>query len=184
MPQSTQKTDLAATATQGSAVQSGSDSTGTVFQGTVTAAPEGANQAAQSASQITEQVATAAATHPMPMESAFTWSGYIQAIGTLLILMAALWGVVWLVRKYGRFNFMPKPGDFPRDGLRVESQLSLGPRKGLMVVRFLNKRLLLGVTDHQITLLKETTDDNNANNMDFQELMDKAQRQKSDDECL
>ncbi len=147
-------------------------------QATIDAAAGGTSSVAESIGKVAEQTVTA----PMPMESAFTWSGYIQALGTLLILLAALWGVVWLVRKYGRFNFMPRPGAFPRDGLRLESQLPLGPRKGLMVVRFLNKRLLLGVTDHQITLLKETADDDDENNMDFKDVMEKAQRQKSDGE--
>ncbi len=88
-------------------------------------------------------------------QPAFNWSGYIQAIGILCILLAALWLLVWLVRRYGKFNFLPRPGGLPRDALIMEAQLPLGPRKGLMVVRFLNKRLLLGVTEHQITLLSE-----------------------------
>ncbi len=151
--------------------------TGQLFEQATTSTQAVGNAVGQAA----EQVATQAATAPMPMESAFTWGGYFQAIGTLLILLAVLWGVVWLVRRYGRFNFLPKPGAFPRDGLRLESQLPLGPRKGLMVVRFLNKRLLLGVTDHQITLLKETADEDDKNNMDFKDVMEMAQRQKSDD---
>ncbi len=142
---------------------------------------QGATQATETVGQVAGELANQAATAPLPMESAFTWGGYFQAIGTLLILLALLWGVVWLVRRYGRFNFLPKPGAFPRDGLRLESQLPLGPRKGLMVVRFLNKRLLIGVTDHQITLLKETTDDEDENNMEFKDVMEMAQRQKSDD---
>lgn len=86
----------------------------------------------------------------------FSWAGYFEAIGIMLMLLAMLWGILWLARRFGKFRFMPKPGSFPPQGLYIETQLPLGPRKGLYVVRFLNERLLLGVTDQQITLLKDT----------------------------
>ncbi len=104
----------------------------------------------------------------------FTWGGYFQSIGILLLLLAALWGLVWLLRRYGRFNFIPKPGAFPHNGLRMEAQLPLGPRKGLTVVRFLDKRLLLGVTEHQITLLQEIEVNGGKGNVDFQSHLDDA----------
>jgi flagellar protein FliO/FliZ len=39
--------------------------------------------------------------------------------------------------------------------LRVEERIVLGPRKQLVVVRFLNKLLVLGVTDAGINLIAE-----------------------------
>lgn len=114
------------------------------------------------------------------MEQSFSWGGYFQAIAVLLLLMALLWGVVWALRKYGKFNFMPRPGDFPRESLRVEAQVPLGPRKGLVVVRFLNRRILLGVTDQQITFLTEAGQENEQNSMDFQGIMEEVRRQKPD----
>jgi len=87
---------------------------------------------------------------------AFSWSGYIQAVGVLFLLVGLLWLALWAVRRHGGlFRAVPGAGGFSRDDLRMEAQLPIGPRKGLMVVRFLNKRLLLGVTDQQITLLTE-----------------------------
>lgn len=87
---------------------------------------------------------------------AFSWSGYIQAVGVLFLLVGLLWLALWAVRRHGGlFRAVPGAGGFSRDDLRLEAQLPVGPRKGLMVVRFLNKRLLLGVTDQQITLLTE-----------------------------
>ncbi len=121
-----------------------------------------------------------AITTTMPINSTFTWGGYFQAIGVLLLLLAVLCFAVWAMRKYGRFNFLPKPGAFPRDGMHLEAQLPLGPRKSLMVVRFLDKRLLLGVTDHQITLLKETGDNDEKDVVDFKDIMESVQSQKSD----
>lgn len=70
----------------------------------------------------------------------------------MLLLLGGLWLVTWLFRRYGR-SPLSAAGSFPRGGLRMETQLPLGPRRGLVVVRFLDQRLLLGVTEHQITLL-------------------------------
>ena len=67
-------------------------------------------------------------------------------------------------------------GALPRGALVREAQLPLGPRKGLMVVRFLNKRLLLGVTDQRITLLSEEEAHHEPPENPFQQVMDKARR--------
>ena len=108
--------------------------------------------------------------------SSFSWGSYIQAVGIVFFLVAVLWLAVWLARRFGKFNFMPRPGSLPRDALVMEAQLPLGPRKGLMVVRFLNKRLLLGVTDQQITLLTEEQAKHEPENADFQQVMEEARR--------
>ena len=81
-----------------------------------------------------------------------------------------------LARWVGKFNFLPRPGALLRDALVMESQLPLGPRKGLMVVRFLNRRLLLGVTDQQITLLTEEQAQHEPENADFKQIMEEARR--------
>lgn len=44
--------------------------------------------------------------------------------------------------------------------LKVEERVVLGPRKQLVVVRFLNKLLVLGVTDNGINLIAEHQADN------------------------
>ena len=49
--------------------------------------------------------------------------------------------------------------------------MPLGPRKGLMVVRFLKNRFLLGVTDQQITVLsKEPVEES------FEELLEEHEK--------
>ncbi len=121
------------------------------------------------------------ATPKLPSDTGFTWGSYFQSLGILFLLLAALWCVVWLLRKYGRFNFIPRPGAFPHDGLRLEAQLPLGPRKGLSVVRFLDKRLLLGVTEHQITLLQTIEDNNEKDSMDFHTHLEHAAWFKAED---
>ena len=136
-----------------------------------------ATQAMQGVGIVTEK---AAQSMPEPVsalgQSSFSWGSYIQAVGILFLLVAILWLAVWLARRFGKFNFLPRPGSLPRDALVMEAQLPLGPRKGLMVVRFLNRRLLLGVTDQQITLLTEEQAQHEPENADFQQIMEQARR--------
>jgi len=121
----------------------------------------------------------AASPSAAPAADAFSWSGYFYAIGALCLILGALWGVLWLMRRSGKFRFMPSHDTFPRDALRIEAQLPLGPRRGLMVVRFLNKRLLLGLSDQQIHLLSEANYDGQAST-DFSEALEAAARQETD----
>lgn len=145
------------------------DSTGQVLEKAVETASD---KAFQSAADVGVNIATPAA--QAAADSAFSWSGYIQAMGILCLLLAALWCAVWLVRRYGKFNFLPRPGALPRDALVMEAQMPLGPKKGLMVVRFLNRRLLLGVTEHQISLLTEDTARDERQAKNFQGFLDDA----------
>lgn len=82
------------------------------------------------------------------------WSGYFQALGAIFLIIAVLAGGFFLLKRFG-----PRAmggGVFGRGTLQLEAQLPLGPRRSVAVVRFLNKRLVLGVTDSNITLLTET----------------------------
>ncbi len=87
--------------------------------------------------------------------AAFDWAGYIQAIGILCLLLAAMYGALWAVRRFGGVG---KGGALRPGDMRVEGQMTLGPKRSVMVVRILNRRLLLGVTDHSINLLTELED--------------------------
>ena len=75
---------------------------------------------------------------------------------------------------YSKNNFIPRPGDLPRDALLMEAQMPLGPRKGLMVVRFMNRRLLLAVTGQQICLLTEESRDHETPCRDFQRVLEQS----------
>ncbi len=86
-------------------------------------------------------------------EPVFSWGGYFKALGLMLIILGCLWLALWLLRKYGKFRFMPAPSALPHDALHIEAQLPLGPKRGLIVVRFLDSRVLLGVSDQHITFL-------------------------------
>lgn len=128
------------------------------------------DKAFESAANVGTNIASPQAAQALG-QSSFSWGGYFQAIGILCLLLAVLWFGVWLLRRYGRFNFLPKPGALPKGALAMEAQMPLGPRKGLMVVRFLNKRLLLGVTEQQITLLTEEYTQNEGREGHFQEYL-------------
>lgn len=125
-------------------------------------------------------LATAQVTSPSAPDLAFSWGGYLEAIGIMLLLLGVLWSVTWLIRRYGKWNFIPRAGSLPRDALFLETQLPLGPKKGLAVVRFLNTRLLLGITEQRITVLKETDVHVQQNNPDpnpaprFAQVLDEA----------
>lgn len=160
-----------------------------VVENAVDMARQGLGAAAQAAGRFADtlsdsldgglagQAAAKAAEHSTGLgESSFSWSGYAQAVGILFLLVAMLWLVVWLVRRFGKFNFLPRPGALPKGALVMEAQLPLGPRKGLMVVRFLNRRLLLGVTDQHITLLTEEQAQHEPQDKNFQQVMEDAAR--------
>ncbi len=137
---------------------------------------ESVDAASSMAFERAADVAPSAAGGQALGQSVFSWGGYVQAIGILCLLLAGLWFALWLVRRYGRFNFLPRPGALPRGSLIMEAQMPLGPRKGLMVVRFLNTRLLLGVTEQQICLLKEEEVHDAPRDNDFQGIMEQARR--------
>ncbi|MFU2210307.1 flagellar biosynthetic protein FliO [Solidesulfovibrio sp. C21] len=103
--------------------------------------------------------AVSAATPPMPPASDYGLAGAAIHMGlALLLILAIIFAAYWVLRRFG-----PKFGLGPagRGGmLRLMAHLSLGPRKSIIVVRFLNadsvaKDMVLGVTDHSITLLTE-----------------------------
>ncbi len=135
------------------------------------------NKAFQGAANVGANIATPPDSLGQPV---FSWGGYFQALGILCLLLAALWFGVWLLRRYGKFNFIPRPGSLPKNALVMEAQMSLGPRKGLMVVRFLNRRLLLGVTDHQITYITEESAQDGRQKSDFQGIMEQARNSSAD----
>jgi flagellar protein FliO/FliZ len=103
-------------------------------------------------------------------------SAAVQMALALLLILAIILIAYWMLRRFG-----PKFGLGPggRGGmLRLMAHLSLGPRKSVIVVRFLNKDLVLGVTDHTITLLTEGTTDHASQN-DFASTL--AQNVRPDD---
>ncbi len=99
-----------------------------------------------------QESAAAASAAPAIPGLSFSWAGYFQALAILCFGLALLWAILWFIKKQGGtglFSTVPSPA------MRVENRLSLGPKKWLFIVRCLDKRLVLGVTDAQISLITE-----------------------------
>ncbi len=88
----------------------------------------------------------------------------LQVGGALLLLLGVLFLALYLLKRYG-----PRAGlgVFGRGELKLEGQLALGPRRSVVVVRYLNKRLVLGVTETSINLLTEMEPGHDPESADF-----------------
>lgn len=71
----------------------------------------------------------------------------VRYISAIVIVGGLLALAIWMLR---RFNFAPRD---TRSRLTVVSHVSVGTREKLVVVRFGNEEVLLGVTPHTITRL-------------------------------
>lgn len=80
------------------------------------------------------------------------YSVVFQMAGALFLVLALLLLASYFLRRYGHKIGV---GASRRTGLELVGQLPLGPRRGVAVVRFLDRVLVLGVTEHQVNLLTE-----------------------------
>lgn len=106
----------------------------------------------------------------LPVPEAGLGLASLKMAGAMLLLLALLFLGLALLKRYGlAARFQGRAGS----ALRIEERAMLGPRKQLLVVRFLNKRLLLGVTDNGINLIAEDQADH-AEQPDFQKTLEQA----------
>jgi flagellar biosynthetic protein FliO len=78
-------------------------------------------------------------------------AGNFRAIAGLVIVLGLLFTLAWLARQ-GKLRL---PGARGRALIAVESAVPLGERRSLMVVSVEGRRLLLGVTPAQVSLVTE-----------------------------
>ena len=78
--------------------------------------------------------------------------------GVLMLMLGVLFAAFWILKRYGHKAGL---GMLTNPTLKMEARLPLGPKKQVVVLRYRDKHLVLGVTDQNITLLTETdiTDD-------------------------
>ena len=98
---------------------------------------------------------------------------WMSMAGALFLVLALLFVGFYLLKRFG-----PKTGlgVFKRGDLKLEGQLSLGPKRSVVVVRFLNKVLVLGVTESQVNLITEMEAGHEAHeHSDFTDSLEKAQ---------
>ncbi len=107
--------------------------------------------------------------------SDYSWGSYFEGIGLIVVLLIAMYALLWFLRKKGNGSFIPLPSRFTRNDLRIEAQLPLGPKKTLYVVKYLNKRLLIGTGEDSISLITEDyifeNDENTENPKEFKEVV-------------
>lgn len=87
-------------------------------------------------------------------DAEFSWGNYFFVVGFMFLFLGILWFAVWSLKKR---NAVPGASLFAPNAFKLEASLPLGGRRALVLVRFLNHRYLLGVTDQQINLIKELT---------------------------
>ena len=101
------------------------------------------------ASPAVQAAAPSAATTIIP-DISLAWGGYFQALAILCFALAALWLVLWLLKR------AKHAGVSAPHTMRIESRLALGPKNWLYVVRCQDKRLILGVSEKNVSLISES----------------------------
>ena len=69
----------------------------------------------------------------------------------LVVVLGAIPASLWLLR---RLQDLRPGGSAPR-AMEIASQIALGPRERVVVLRLAGRELVLGVTAQQVTLLAE-----------------------------
>lgn len=100
----------------------------------------------------------------------FSWSGYFEALAILCLVLAGVWAVLWLVKRRGSGRLFASS----TPSMRIENRLALGPKQWLVVVRYLDRRLILGVTDKTVTLVTELYEQECASERQLLETPDNA----------
>lgn len=91
----------------------------------------------------------------VPQPAAMSWWSTIAYLVSLFVVFAFVVGMAYLAARFLGGHFA-KPMD--GRGGRVVSHLPLGPNRSVCIVEMASRFFLLGVTEHQITLLGEITD--------------------------
>ncbi len=76
----------------------------------------------------------------------------IKLIAPLILLLALLYGALWLVRRYANPAGMKEKGNMD---IAVIQTKTIMPKKYISVVKVKDKFLVLGISDHSISMLKE-----------------------------
>ena len=99
----------------------------------------------------------------------------VKMAAALLLILALIFLAMALLKRYGVAARLQGRGS---GSLKVEERVALGPRKQLVVVRFLNRLLVLGVTDAGINLIAEHKADHDPT-PDFQTALDRESGEDS-----
>ncbi|WP_272699163.1 flagellar biosynthetic protein FliO [Desulfovibrio sp. Fe33] len=90
---------------------------------------------------------------PMQLPAVDSGTTLLTTAGYLFLLLGVIFLAYWLLKRFGVPGALTSGGP---GGPRLVNRLMLGNRQSLAVVRYRDKDLLLGVTEHEITLLSES----------------------------
>lgn len=94
-----------------------------------------------------------------------TQSSLFSSIDTILYTITMFLLILGLAYITSRFVGQKMAARTSSHGDGVINSLALGPNRGLYLVDFAGRLLLLGVTDHSVELLADMTDDPNASEL-------------------
>lgn len=76
--------------------------------------------------------------------------GILNAIAGLAVVIALIFAIAWLMRRMGG------PAGFQKGPMHILGATSVGQRERVVLVRYQDSVLVLGVAPGQVTLLKES----------------------------
>lgn len=76
----------------------------------------------------------------------------LTTAGYLFLLLGVIFLAYWLLKRFGVPGALTGSGP---NGPKLVNRLMLGNRQSVTVIRYRDKDLLLGVTEHTVTLLAE-----------------------------
>lgn len=91
----------------------------------------------------------------LPDQSPVTGGAWIKAIGSLMVVLGLVLGLSWVVKKYFPNKLMGATGG---SHLRLIQNLPMGPNRYISLIEADGKRMLIGVTENQINLIKSLDD--------------------------
>ena len=97
-----------------------------------------------------------AALPPLPVVD--TGMSVLTTLGYLCLLLGIIFLAYWLLKRLGIQGVGMRSG---RGGPQLLSRMMLGTRQSLIVVRYRERDLLVGVTEQNITLISEDLADEN-----------------------
>lgn len=82
---------------------------------------------------------------------------YLKMFGSLLLVLGLMLGLAWAAKR-----FLPKQlvGMTQGDNLRVVQSLPLGPKRYVSIIEADGQRILIGVTEERISLIKSLDEKN------------------------
>lgn len=86
-------------------------------------------------------------------------SSLLAIVLSLAFVIGLAWGGLWLLRKFQDGSFGKLAGNQEGRELRFERALPVGQRERLVLVEVDGEQMLLGVTAHSITMLKNWPED-------------------------